>query len=83
MNETEKAPENDLEIGKVSHADLLLTHLQVYESYHTQKENMTWAAATLYVSAAVLLLVLLQVRHPRQSRWLDEWGRLKGDRPSL
>jgi len=22
-----------------------------------------------------------QVRHHRQSRWLDEWGRLKGDRP--
>ena len=21
-----------------------------------------------------------QVRHPRQRRWLDEWGRLKGDR---
>ncbi len=23
----------------------------------------------------------LLVRHHRQSRWLDEWGRLKGDRP--
>jgi len=22
-----------------------------------------------------------EVRHHRQSRWLDEWGRLKGDRP--
>jgi hypothetical protein len=22
-----------------------------------------------------------KVRHPRQSRWLDEWGRLKGGRP--
>jgi hypothetical protein len=21
-----------------------------------------------------------EVRHPRQSRWLDEWGRLKGGR---
>ncbi len=21
------------------------------------------------------------VRHHRQSRWLDEWGRLKGDHP--
>jgi len=23
------------------------------------------------------------VRHPPQSGWLDEWGRLKGDHPSL
>jgi len=23
----------------------------------------------------------LLVRHPRQSRWLDEWCRLKGDHP--
>ena len=24
-----------------------------------------------------------EVRHPPQSGWLDEWGRLKGDHPSL
>jgi hypothetical protein len=24
-----------------------------------------------------------QVRHPPQSGWLDEWGRLKGGHPSL
>ena len=28
-----------------------------------------------------LFALLSAVRHPRQSRWLDEWGRLKGGRP--
>jgi DNA invertase Pin-like site-specific DNA recombinase len=28
------------------------------------------------------ILRKLKVRHPPQSGWLDEWGRLKGGRPN-
>ena len=38
------------------HVDLVLTYLQVYEGYHTQKENMAWLATTVYLGAAVLVM---------------------------
>jgi hypothetical protein len=38
------------------HVDLVLTYLQVYEGYHTQKENMAWLATTVYLGAAILLM---------------------------
>ncbi|MBI3247048.1 MAG: hypothetical protein HYZ50_11150 [Deltaproteobacteria bacterium] len=38
------------------HVDLVLTYLQMYETYHTQKENMTWVATTVYLGAAVVVV---------------------------
>ena len=38
------------------HVDLVLTYLQVYEDYHTQKENMAWLATTIYLGAAILVI---------------------------
>ena len=40
------------------HMDLMTTLLDSYESYHTQKENMTWAGATVFVGGAIALVVM-------------------------
>lgn len=33
-----------------------MTYIEYFGSYHTQKENMTWAATTTYVVGAAILL---------------------------
>lgn len=38
------------------HVDLVLTYLQVYEGYHTQKERVTWLATIAYLGAAILVI---------------------------
>jgi hypothetical protein len=38
------------------HVDLVLTYPQVYEGYHTQKENMTWLATIAYLGVAILVM---------------------------
>ena len=43
--------------GPASNArDLLLAHITRFATYHSQKETMTWSAATLYVVAVSFLL---------------------------
>jgi hypothetical protein len=41
---------------KLDEKDLLLAHLTEYSSYHAQKETMTWASATFFVAAVVILV---------------------------
>jgi len=43
-------------MGKEEAQNLLLGHIQAYQAYHSQKETMTWAVATLFVAAAAVLL---------------------------
>jgi hypothetical protein len=40
---------------KLSH-DFPLNYYQVNDDYHTQKENMTWVAASVYIAASIFLL---------------------------
>jgi hypothetical protein len=43
--------------AEMSPADLVRSYLEIYDSYHRQKETMTYAAATLYLTGAAVLVI--------------------------
>ncbi len=48
--------------------DLLLAHIDRFGAYHTQKETMTWSAATLYVVAVSVVKSLFVCRSDLRSQ---------------
>lgn len=51
-----------------------MSHIARFAAYHSQKENMTWAAATLYVLATAVLVGLGSAPFWRDAPWWTFWS---------
>lgn len=69
---TDSAPTGERHSG-AGETELLLAHASRLAAYHSQKETMTWSAATLYVIAVAVLLASGREPFWHHAPWWKFW----------